>query len=80
MKPDCFAYKNGDCNILKKVDCEDCNFYKTEKERLESSIHALDIILAKDSKTLEFINKTYYNRQILKRRKALIEKLNALSK
>ena len=67
-------------SYLKKLDCEGCNFYKTEKESLEGSIYALDIILAKGGATQDFINKVYYNGQILKRRKVLVDRLNAFSK
>lgn len=78
MKTNCFAYRQDGCNVLKKLDCEGCNFYKTEKESLESSIYAIDIILAKDGATQNYINKTYYRGRIAKRRKDLVDRLNAL--
>ena len=28
VKADCFAYRDGECSILRVKDCSGCNFYK----------------------------------------------------
>lgn len=32
IKKDCFAYYNGKCDALEKLDCKNCTFYATKKE------------------------------------------------
>lgn len=35
VKKDCFAYFKGECDALKKLDCEKCSFYATKEEANE---------------------------------------------
>ena len=40
VKEDCFAYKENQCNILDKLECDNCKFYKNNLKQsdIERSI------------------------------------------
>ena len=40
-KEDCFAYDKTECAILIEMNCDNCKFYKTYKQKTESDINSI---------------------------------------
>lgn len=60
---DCFAYKNGKCNILRINKCEGsgCGFYKTSEQLEKDRQQAFLRIQSLDEATRRDINETYFS-------------------
>jgi len=62
MNINCFAYKSGQCKILKTMECKNniCSFFKTKEEQEESLNKAYTRLASLDKATQRNIADTYY--------------------
>ena len=62
VKVDCFAYdktKHRKCTALKKIQCRDCNFYKTREKFKADRLKALQRIMSLSKDLRNYIVERY---------------------